>query len=106
MAILPDNRALQAEVAKLKAQLAASEAEKAKLAANQKTERKVSVKARRLDMKDKDGNPCKGNIAVYGMGRFPISFYPNQWEKLKEIAADIDACIEANKDSLSFGKDS
>ena len=43
----------------------------------------------------------KGNVCVYGLGRFPTSLYASQWER---IIADIDglkAFIEANRPRLA-----
>lgn len=43
---------------------------------------------------------AKGALSVYGMGRFPVTLYREQWEKLLDMADDIRAFIEANKDQL------
>lgn len=43
----------------------------------------------------------KGNVCVYGLGRFPTSLYASQWER---IIADIDnlkAFIDANRPRLA-----
>jgi hypothetical protein len=42
----------------------------------------------------------KGALSVYGMGRFPVTLYKEQWLKLLAISDDIRAFIEANNDSL------
>jgi len=42
----------------------------------------------------------KGALSVYGMGRFPVTLYKEQWLKLLGMADDIKAFIEANNDSL------
>jgi hypothetical protein len=42
----------------------------------------------------------KGNVCVYGMGRFPISLYSEQWVTLLGMADEIRAFIEAHKDEL------
>jgi hypothetical protein len=42
----------------------------------------------------------KGALSVYGMGRFPVTLYKEQWLRLLAMAEDIQAFIEANKDSL------
>jgi hypothetical protein len=42
----------------------------------------------------------KGALSVYGMGRFPVTLYKEQWEKLLDLADDIRAFIRDNKDSL------
>ena len=38
----------------------------------------------------------KGALSVYGMGRFPVTLYKEQWLKLLEIAPDIKAFIQEN----------
>jgi hypothetical protein len=42
----------------------------------------------------------KGAVSVYGMGRFPVTFYKEQWIKLLDMAAEIRAFIAANKSQL------
>jgi hypothetical protein len=42
----------------------------------------------------------KGGLSVYGMGRFPITLYKEQWTKLLDMADDIRAFIKANESSL------
>jgi len=38
----------------------------------------------------------KGALSVYGLGRFPVTLYREQWEKLLEKAADIRQFIHDN----------
>jgi len=45
---------------------------------------------------------AKGAVSVYGMGRWPVTLYAEQWAKLAGHAKDIAEFIEANKASLSF----
>lgn len=42
----------------------------------------------------------KGGVSVYGLGRFPITFYQEQWHKLLDMADEIRAFIAANKSQL------
>lgn len=42
----------------------------------------------------------KGGVSVYGLGRFPITLYQEQWLKLLDMAAEIRAFIEANQGQL------
>jgi hypothetical protein len=42
----------------------------------------------------------KGGVSVYGLGRFPVTLYQEQWEKLLAHAEEIRAFIEANRSSL------
>jgi hypothetical protein len=42
----------------------------------------------------------KGAVSVYGLGRFPVTLYREQWEKLIGTAAQITAFIAANTTRL------
>jgi hypothetical protein len=42
----------------------------------------------------------KGALSIYGMGRFPVTLYKEQWLKLLEMSADIRAFIAANEAQL------
>lgn len=42
----------------------------------------------------------KGAVSIYGMGRFPVTLYKEQWLKLLETADDIRAFIRANDAKL------
>lgn len=42
----------------------------------------------------------KGAVSVYGLGRFPVTLYQEQWIKLLAMADDIRAFIDENKDRL------
>jgi hypothetical protein len=42
----------------------------------------------------------KGGVSVYGLGRFPVTLYKEQWEKLLGMADDIKAFIKANDSQL------
>ena len=42
----------------------------------------------------------KGGLSVYGMGRFPITLYKEQWLKLLDMTDDIRAFIAANEGTL------
>ncbi|TXH43038.1 MAG: hypothetical protein E6Q97_34845 [Desulfurellales bacterium] len=44
---------------------------------------------------------AKGAVAVYGLGRFPVTLYKSQWDKLLAEAETIKAFIEANASILS-----
>jgi hypothetical protein len=43
----------------------------------------------------------KGALSVYGIGRFPVSLYRAQWERLLTAKDDILAFIDANASKLS-----
>ncbi len=42
----------------------------------------------------------KGGVSVYGLGRFPVTLYKEQWEKLLDMSDDIRAFIQANESQL------
>ena len=42
----------------------------------------------------------KGAVSVYGLGRFPVTLYKEQWLKLLDISSDIRAFIAANEAEL------
>jgi hypothetical protein len=42
----------------------------------------------------------KGAVSVYGMGRFPVTLYKEQWMKLLDMATEIRAFIAANDSQL------
>ena len=42
----------------------------------------------------------KGGVSVYGLGRFPITLYKEQWLKLLDLADDIRTFIAANESRL------
>jgi hypothetical protein len=42
----------------------------------------------------------KGALSVYGMGRFPVTLYREQWEKLLAMSDQILEFIQANDDKL------
>jgi hypothetical protein len=52
--------------------------------------------ARGLSMKISE----KGGLSVYGLGRFPVTLYKEQWVKLLGMAEDIKAFIAANESAL------
>lgn len=56
---------------------------------NKKSERGLSMKVSE-----------KGALSIYGMGRFPVTLYKEQWIKLLSIADDIKTFIEENEDRL------
>ncbi len=42
----------------------------------------------------------KGAVSIYGMGRFPVTLYQEQWTKLLDMADDIRAFIKDNESKL------
>jgi hypothetical protein len=43
---------------------------------------------------------AKGAVSVYGMGRFPVTLYKEQWLKLLNMSEEIRAFIAENKSRL------
>ena len=69
----------------LKAEIERLKAENAALKTNKSPRGTLSMKVSE-----------KGALSVYGMGRFPVTLYKEQWSKLLGIADDIKAFIEEN----------
>ena len=44
---------------------------------------------------------AKGAISVYGLGRFPVTLYAGQWERLIAASADITAFATATATLLA-----
>ena len=42
----------------------------------------------------------KGGLSVYGLGRFPVTLYKEQWKKLLDMADDIRAFLKENDAQL------
>lgn len=60
----------------------------------------------RLKAEKKPGRPTslkvseKGGVSVYGLGRFPVTLYKEQWAKLLDMADEIRAFIKENEGKL------
>jgi hypothetical protein len=42
----------------------------------------------------------KGGLSVYGLGRFPVTLYKEQWIRLLDMAEDIKSFIRENEGVL------
>jgi hypothetical protein len=42
----------------------------------------------------------KGGVSVYGLGRFPVTLYKEQWIRLLDLADELRAFIRENSDKL------
>jgi hypothetical protein len=42
----------------------------------------------------------KGAVSVYGLGRFPVTLYQEQWQKLLALSDEIKSFIEENRSKL------
>jgi hypothetical protein len=71
---------IQAEVARLKAE----------------NERLKGQQAKGLSLKVSE----KGALSVYGLGRFPVALYKEQWTKLLAVSDDIKAFLKENDAKL------
>ena len=71
---------LKSEVERLKAENAALKA---------RATRGVSIKVSE-----------KGGVSVYGLGRFPVTLYKEQWTKLLDMADEIRAFIKEHDAQL------
>ena len=47
----------------------------------------------------------KGAVSVYGMGRFPVTLYADQWKRIDQEliqSGELDNFIEDNRSDLTF----
>jgi hypothetical protein len=44
----------------------------------------------------------KGGVSVYGLGRFPVTLYYEQWMRLLDASEDLRAFLEENKSKLKL----
>jgi hypothetical protein len=44
----------------------------------------------------------KGGVSVYGLGRFPVTLYYEQWVRLLDAAGDLRTFLEENKSKLKL----
>jgi hypothetical protein len=42
----------------------------------------------------------KGGLSIYGLGRFPITLYKEQWTKLLDMSEDIRRFLKENDSAL------
>jgi hypothetical protein len=42
----------------------------------------------------------KGGLSVYGLGRFPVTLYKEQWTRLLDMSEEIREFIRMNNDRL------
>jgi hypothetical protein len=42
----------------------------------------------------------KGGVSVYGLGRFPVTLYKEQWRRLLDMADEIRAFIQEHEREL------
>lgn len=80
--------AISEEQAKLKAEIERLQAENKRLNEQKRSVFRIAVSA-------------KGAVSVYGMGRFPVTLYAEQWEKLLGHAGEIQTFIGENSGKLA-----
>jgi hypothetical protein len=44
----------------------------------------------------------KGGVSVYGLGRFPVTLYYEQWHRLLTAAEELSKFLEDNKSKLKL----
>jgi len=44
----------------------------------------------------------KGGVSVYGLGRFPVTLYYEQWIRLLDVSKDLREFLEENKPRLKL----
>ena len=65
------------------------------------SQRKLALKVTAPTQR-KDGTWTSGGaVSLYGLGRFPVTLYRSQWERIIDNVDDIKAFIEANTALLS-----
>lgn len=94
-----DLKAQAARIAELEALVAAKDAKLAEIEAKKAAQGKLSCKL----------SVTTGIVSLYGMGRFPVSLYREQWERLFSEAqsvvdgflndSDIMACMASKDDT-------
>ena len=62
----------------------------------EENERLKARQGRAVSLKVSD----KGGLSVYGLGRFPVTLYKEQWTKLLDMADDIRAFLKENDSRL------
>jgi hypothetical protein len=84
-----ENERLRAENESLKKDL-----EIEKLRAENEDLKKVLSKGVSLKISE------KGGLSIYGLGRFPVTLYKEQWVRLLDMAGAIKAFIKSNENLL------
>jgi hypothetical protein len=44
----------------------------------------------------------KGGVSVYGLGRFPVTLYYEQWQRLLDASEKLKEFLEENKSKLKL----
>jgi len=70
----------------------------------------AELKARLAELERKTGRAGdlefkvgeKGGVSVYGLGRFPVTLYFEQWVRLLDASENLRAFLEKSKDKLKL----
>ena len=54
---------------------------------------------------DANGEPGKGTVSAYGLGRRPITAYANQWQRILEDSPKMGAYVIEHAANLGFKSD-
>ena len=44
----------------------------------------------------------KGGVSIYGLGRFPVTLYYEQWKRLLDVSDKLHEFLEENKPKLKL----
>jgi hypothetical protein len=44
----------------------------------------------------------KGGVSIYGLGRFPVTLYYEQWKRLLDVSEKLSEFLEENKTKLKL----
>jgi hypothetical protein len=83
---------MSANMSELQAEIVRLKAEKARLLA----EKAAKTMAKGLSYKISE----KGGLSVYGMGRWPVTLYREQWERLLNHSEELKGFMAANESRL------
>jgi len=61
-------------------------------------EKQTAKRSGRMEFKVSE----KGGVSVYGLGRFPVTLYYEQWTRLLEAAESLRNFLEENKSKLKL----
>jgi len=61
-------------------------------------QKQVTKKPGRLEFRVSE----KGGVSVYGLGRFPVTLYYEQWQRLLGTAQELQSFLEENKSKLKL----
>jgi hypothetical protein len=101
-----ENHTMAQILPNLAQELELAKAENARLlaalqAANKPRALTMKVTASKTDEKTGKVTGTSGAISIYGLGRFPITLYRSQWERLIANIGEVEAFILANSHLLA-----